>query len=91
MGQIVDKFIWELEGQLAERKVILELTDAARDYLAKKGYDDTFGARPLSRVIQDEVKQPLSEEILFGALEHGGKAIIDFVKEQITLKVPARV
>jgi ATP-dependent Clp protease ATP-binding subunit ClpA len=77
MGSIVDKFTKELAGQLAERKVTLELTEAARAHLATKGYDPDFGARPLARVIQEDVKQPLGEELLFGKLEKGGKVVID--------------
>ena len=77
MGNIVDKFVKELREQLAERKVEIEVLPAARDWLSKKGYDPDFGARPLARVIQEEVKKPLSDELLFGALEHGGKVTID--------------
>ena len=77
MGSIVDKFMKELSAQLAERKVSLELTPAARTHLAEKGYDPDFGARPLARVIQEDVKQPLGEELLFGKLEKGGKVTID--------------
>jgi len=77
MLQIVDKFIAELGTQLGERKVVVELTEAARGYLAKKGYDPMNGARPLGRVIQDEVKKPLTDELLFGALANGGKVIVD--------------
>jgi len=76
MGSIVDKFMKELKGQLTEKKVEIELTDAARTYLAEKGYDPDFGARPLARVIQEEVKQPLGEELLFGKLEKGGKVVV---------------
>ncbi len=77
MKSIVEKFIWELEGQLVDKNVTIDVTDAARTYLGDKGYDPDYGARPLGRVIQEEVKRPLSEEILFGKLEGGGKAIID--------------
>ena len=76
MGSIVDKFMKELKGQLAEKKVQIELTDAARTYLSEKGYDPDFGARPLARVIQEEVKQPLGEELLFGKLEKGGTVVV---------------
>ena len=76
MGLVVDKFIQELREQLAERNVEVELTDEARSYLAEKGYDRDNGARPLARVIQDEVKRPLSNELLFGALEHGGRVVL---------------
>ncbi|MDF2696865.1 MAG: ATP-dependent Clp protease ATP-binding subunit ClpA, partial [Labilithrix sp.] len=77
MGSIVDKFMKELSAQLAERKVALELLSTARAYLSEKGYDPDFGARPLARIIQEEVKQPLGEELLFGKLEKGGKVTID--------------
>ncbi len=73
MGKIVDKFIAELEGQLAERKVRIELTEPARRWLAEKGYDPKMGARPLARVIEEHVKTPLGEEILFGKLTRGGR------------------
>ncbi|CAN5925418.1 ATP-dependent Clp protease ATP-binding subunit [soil metagenome] len=76
MGSIVDKFMKELSGQLAEKKVTIEVTDAARTYLADKGYDPDFGARPLARIIQEEVKTPLGEELLFGALEKGGSVLV---------------
>ncbi len=76
MASIVDKFLLELSGQLAERKVTIEVTAPAREYLGEKGYDPDFGARPLARVIQDEVKQPLGEELLFGKLEKGGSVVV---------------
>jgi ATP-dependent Clp protease ATP-binding subunit ClpA len=76
MGSIVDKFMTELKGQLAERKVTIEITEQARSYLAEKGYDPDFGARPLARIIQEEVKTPLGEELLFGALEKGGSVTV---------------
>ena len=72
MSRVVDKFIMELEGQLEERHVTIELTDEARVWLGKKGYDRNFGARPLGRVIQEHIKRPLSEELLFGKLTDGG-------------------
>ncbi len=77
MEKIVAKFIRELEAQLADRKITLAITDVAKQWLGDKGYDKVLGARPLQRVIRDEVKRPLTEEILFGALEHGGHAVID--------------
>ena len=73
MASIVDKYIKELEAQLAERKVEIAVDVGARAHLAEKGYDPDFGARPLARVIQDDVKQPLGDELLFGKLEHGGR------------------
>jgi len=75
MGRIVDKFVGELATQLGERKVKIDLTDEARAYLAKKGYDPMNGARPLARVIADEVKRPLTDELLFGKLSTGGGTV----------------
>jgi ATP-dependent Clp protease ATP-binding subunit ClpA len=70
--RVVDKFVMQLEEQLADRLVSIRLSDEARAWLAKKGYDPTYGARPLARVIQDQVKKPLAEELLFGRLAKGG-------------------
>jgi len=72
MGRVVDKFVMQLEAQLEDRNVTINLDDDAREWLAKKGYDPQFGARPLSRVIQESLKQPLAEELLFGKLTKGG-------------------
>ena len=76
MEKVVDKFIEELRPQLAVKKVQLELSENARRWLAKKGHDPHFGARPLDRVIQKEIKDVLTDEILFGKLVNGGKAFI---------------
>jgi ATP-dependent Clp protease ATP-binding subunit ClpA len=76
--KVVDKFIIQLEAQLADKNVSIELSPAACKYLAEKGYDVAMGARPLGRIIQEKVKRPLAEEILFGKLEKGGLAMIDF-------------
>jgi ATP-dependent Clp protease ATP-binding subunit ClpA len=78
METIVDKFIIQLEEQLAERRIAITLLPEARKYLAKKGYDPMFGARPLARVIQSEVRDRLTDEILFGALENGGTVTIGY-------------
>jgi ATP-dependent Clp protease ATP-binding subunit ClpA len=78
MEKIVAKFIRELEVQLTEREVTLELLPEAATWLGTKGYDRLMGARPLARVIQEEVKKPLTEELLFGDLEKGGHAVIGF-------------
>jgi ATP-dependent Clp protease ATP-binding subunit ClpA len=72
VGRVVDKFVMQLEAQLADRQVIIELSEEARHWLAEKGYDLRFGARPLARVIQEHVKRPLAEELLFGRLAKGG-------------------
>jgi ATP-dependent Clp protease ATP-binding subunit ClpA len=74
---VVQKFIIQLEGQLAERNVQIEITDRAADWLATKGYDESFGARPLARVIQEQVKKPMADELLFGKLKNGGIVRID--------------
>jgi ATP-dependent Clp protease ATP-binding subunit ClpA len=81
MKSIVGKFLKELSGQLAERKVTIELTPAAVEYLADKGYDKDNGARPLARVMQDEIKRPLGDELLFGRLEKGGTVTVDVGKD----------
>ncbi len=75
--RVVDKFVMELDIQLNEKKVYLQLTGAGRRWLAKKGYDPAFGARPMARVIQTEIKRVLADEILFGKLQNGGKVEID--------------
>ena len=72
INRVVDKFIMQLEAQLEDRGVSIELTDAAREWLGKKGYDPLYGARPLGRVIQEHIKKPLAEEVLFGKLSKGG-------------------
>lgn len=72
MGKVVDKFVMELEAQLSDRDVTITLTNGAREWLAKKGYSKGFGARPLARVIQEHIKKPLSEQLLFGDLSKGG-------------------
>jgi ATP-dependent Clp protease ATP-binding subunit ClpA len=74
---VVQKFVIQLEAQLSERNVQIELTDAAADWLAKRGYDEAFGARPLARVIQEHVKKPMADELLFGAMKHGGIVKVD--------------
>jgi ATP-dependent Clp protease ATP-binding subunit ClpA len=73
MERVVDKFVKELEEQLAERKIVIELQAAARKRLAEKGYDPDYGARPLARLIQKELKNPLTDEVLFGRLKGGGR------------------
>jgi ATP-dependent Clp protease ATP-binding subunit ClpA len=72
ISKVVEKFIFQLEAQLADRGVTIELSEEATKWLAEKGYDEKFGARPLSRVIQENIKKPLAEELLFGKLENGG-------------------
>ncbi|MDH3627253.1 MAG: AAA family ATPase [Acidobacteriota bacterium] len=87
MERIVDKFILELEGQLRERRIAFQLEPAARTYLARKGYDPRFGARPLARLIQTDVRDRLTDEILFGKLEHGGTVAIDHDGNELTFRI----
>jgi ATP-dependent Clp protease ATP-binding subunit ClpA len=77
MEKVVEKFLTELQEQLRPKKVKVRISDAARSWLARKGYDPRLGARPLSRLLETEVKDPLSEEILFGKLKKGGAVFID--------------
>ena len=77
VGRVVDKFVLELEAQLADRNVTIELSEAARTWLGKKGYSHEFGARPLARIIQEHVKKSLAEELLFGKLAKGGVVRVD--------------
>ena len=76
VSRVVDKFVMELETQLDDRDVTIELNETAREWLATKGYHKTFGARPLARVIQEHVKKPLAEELLFGKLAKGGFVVV---------------
>ena len=87
---IVEKFVLQLETQLAERHVAITLEPAARAWLAKKGYDPRFGARPLARLIQTEVRDPLTDEILFGHLEHGGTVRIGLTDDALRFEVDSR-
>ncbi len=91
IGKVVEKFILQLEAQLSDRGVTLELTTAARTWLGTKGYDSNYGARPLARVIQDKVKQPLAEELLFGKLAKGGAVTIglDTATDKLTFNFAA--
>jgi ATP-dependent Clp protease ATP-binding subunit ClpA len=72
VGRVVEKFVMQLEAQLADRNVTIELSSAAKEWLAERGYDRLYGARPLARVIQEYIKKPLAEELLFGQLVKGG-------------------
>ena len=84
VGRVVDKFVIQLEEQLADRKVSIELTDKARSWLAKQGYEPSFGARPLGRLIQDKIKKPLAEELLFGSLANGGLVRVEVMDEKLS-------
>jgi len=82
---IVDKFIRELNGQLAEKRVIIKLSNDAREWLAKNGFDARYGARPMARLIHEKIKQPLANEILFGKLANGGNASVEVKDENLSL------
>lgn len=87
--RVVDKFLTELDLQLAEKRVDMEVTAEARGWLSEKGYDATFGARPMARLIQVSIKQILADEILFGRLKSGGKVLVDFDgEEKLTFSYP---
>jgi ATP-dependent Clp protease ATP-binding subunit ClpA len=88
VSRVVDKFVMQLEAQLADRHVVIELSDEARAWLAKKGYDRLFGARPLGRVIQEHIKKPLAEELLFGKLAKGGTVRVEVKEEKLVFTYP---
>ncbi|MAM63029.1 ATP-dependent Clp protease ATP-binding subunit ClpA [Maritimibacter sp. UBA3975] len=85
--QVVEKFVLQLEAQLMDRNVAIELTPAAAEWLADKGYDDKMGARPLGRVIQEHIKKPLAEELLFGKLAKGGVVQVGVKDGEIDLRI----
>jgi ATP-dependent Clp protease ATP-binding subunit ClpA len=85
--QVVEKFVMQLEAQLMDRGVTIELTKPAAEWLADKGYDDKMGARPLGRVIQEHIKKPLAEELLFGKLAKGGVVRVGVKKGELELTV----
>ena len=86
MLSIVDKFIIQVEAQLEDKGVSLSIDKKAKEYLADIGYDEVYGARELSRVIQEKVKKPMAEELIFGALSKGGHVDITIYKNEISLK-----
>jgi ATP-dependent Clp protease ATP-binding subunit ClpA len=85
--QVVEKFVLQLEAQLMDRNVQIELTRPAAEWLGEKGYDDKMGARPLGRVIQEHIKKPLAEELLFGKLAKGGVVRVAVKNGQIDLQI----
>lgn len=85
IAHVVDKFIIELETQLEDKRVSINVTETARHWLAKHGYDPLMGARPMARLIQEKIKKPLAEELLFGQLEKGGHTLIDVANDNIVL------
>ena len=85
MNSVVNKFIYALENSLQDKKVSIKLTASAREWLAKEGYDPFMGARPMSRLVQEKIKQPLAEMLLFGELQSGGEVVIDADESGIVL------
>lgn len=83
ISQVVDKFIVELQAQLDARGVSMEVSERARNWMADKGYDKSMGARPMARVIQDNLKKPLANELLFGCLVNGGSVRVDFINDEL--------
>lgn len=87
VGRVVEKFVLQLEAQLADRNVTIELSSAAKEWLAERGYDRLYGARPLGRVIQESLKKPLAEELLFGKLVKGGAVKIGLKNGALTFDI----
>ena len=85
--QVVHKFVMQLEAQLADRHVTIELSEEAADWLAKNGFDELYGARPLARVIQEHIKKPLADEILFGKLVKGGHVLVSLEDGKIVFQI----
>ena len=83
---VVDKFLVQLQSQLDDKKVFIDIDDDAREWLAKNGYDAKMGARPMDRLIQERIKKPLAEEVLFGSLaEKGGTAYVRVADNEIVI------
>ena len=87
VARVVDKFIIQLELQLADRDVHITLDEPARDWLTERGYDKLYGARPMGRLIQEKIKQPLAEELLFGKLVHGGEVNVHLKDDELTFEI----
>ncbi len=87
VARVVDKFVLQLEAQLADRNVTIELSDEAREWLVENGYDEAMGARPMSRLIQQTIKTPLADEVLFGRLKNGGTVKVVVVQSETGIKV----
>ncbi|MCC6826599.1 MAG: ATP-dependent Clp protease ATP-binding subunit ClpA, partial [Novosphingobium sp.] len=85
--RVVDKFILQLELQLAEQNVHIQFDGDARGWLGERGYDKLYGARPMARLIQDKVKQPLAEELLFGKLAHGGEVHVSLKDDALSFEL----
>jgi len=86
IGMVVEKFVLQLEAQLADREVTIELSESAKAWLIEHGYDEQMGARPMARIIQEHIKKPLADEVLFGQLKGGGHVRVVLVKDEATEK-----
>ena len=87
IANVVDKFIVELEAQLDGKKVLIDVDESARKWLGRHGYDKDMGARPMARLIQDKIKKPLAEELLFGKLEHGGQVLVSEKGGKLSIEI----
>ena len=87
VGRVVEKFVMQLEAQLADRNVTIELSSGAKEWLAERGYDRLYGARPLARVIQEHIKKPLAEELLFGRLVRGGAVKVTLADGKLAFEI----
>jgi len=87
VGRVVEKFVMQLEAQLADRNVTIEASSAAKEWLAERGYDRLYGARPLARVIQEYIKKPLAEELLFGKLVKGGSVKVTMKDDKLAFEI----
>jgi ATP-dependent Clp protease ATP-binding subunit ClpA len=87
IANVVDKFIVELEVQLDSKKVLIDIDESARKWLGIHGYDKNMGARPMARLIQEKIKKPLAEELLFGKLEHGGNVLVSENDGKLTIEI----
>jgi ATP-dependent Clp protease ATP-binding subunit ClpA len=85
----LEKFIMQLEAQLQDKAVTLSVSDAAKKLLAERGFDKLMGARPMARVIQDQIKRKLADELLFGKLVHGGKVLVEALAGELVISSEA--